>query len=384
MLNNEPTANVTLPLSSADPTEGTVSPASLVFTSLDWKVPQTVIVIGVNDDEDDGDIVYTIQTDLAASSDPAYNNFNPIDVNLTNLDDDTAGFIVSAISGDTTESGLNATFTVRLASRPTAEVIVPIASSDTTEGTVNPANLTFTSLNWNGPQTVTVTGVDDPDSDGNITYAIQTNLTTSSADPLYDHQTPVKVTVVNLDNDQAPTPQVSPIYLPIIFGQVAGRPDLVVDSLNVNDSNVNVTIRNTGNVPVVDSFWVDVYLKPTTSPTHVNQRWQDVGTQGLVWGIKGAALPLDPGETLTLTIGDAYYFATLSNFTAPLTAGSHVYAQVDSVNPLTNYGGVRESHEVSGGTYNNIAQTVTAAEIEPAAASAGALADEGVAGMPSR
>ena len=34
------------------------------------------------------------------------------------------------------------------------------------------AELTFTSGNWNGAQTVTVTGVDDPDIDGNIGYTI--------------------------------------------------------------------------------------------------------------------------------------------------------------------------------------------------------------------
>ena len=40
------------------------------------------------------------------------------------------------------------------------DVTVAIASSDTGEATVNPAELTFTEEDWETGQTVTVTGVD--------------------------------------------------------------------------------------------------------------------------------------------------------------------------------------------------------------------------------
>src|SRR5262249_41224209 len=59
-LNSQPTANVSVGLSSSDPTEGTVSPASLTFTPATWNVAQTVTVTGVDDAVDDGDIAYTI------------------------------------------------------------------------------------------------------------------------------------------------------------------------------------------------------------------------------------------------------------------------------------------------------------------------------------
>jgi hypothetical protein len=91
----------------------------------------------------------------------------------------------------------------------------------------------------------------------------------------------------------------------------------------------------------------------------------------LVWGVEGAALPLDPGQNLTLTVGDAYYWPDLSSFNTPLPAGSSVYAQVDSANAMTTYGGVLESHEISGGTYNNISGPVlsVAGGAAPSAAS---------------
>ena len=51
-------------------------------------------------------------------------------------------------------------------------VTVNLASSNTSEGTVTPATMTFTEANWETPQTVTVTGVDDNNSDGHQDYQI--------------------------------------------------------------------------------------------------------------------------------------------------------------------------------------------------------------------
>ncbi len=53
-----------------------------------------------------------------------------------------------------------------LNTQPTVDVTIALSSSDTTEGTVGPASLTFTNANWDTPQTVTVTGVDDAAVDG--------------------------------------------------------------------------------------------------------------------------------------------------------------------------------------------------------------------------
>jgi hypothetical protein len=63
---------------------------------------------------------------------------------------------------------------------------------------------------------------------------------------------------------------------------------------------------------------------------------------------------LEPGETLTLTIGDVYYWPSLSNFPGSLPAGTPIYVQVDSANMHTTYGAVLEGHEIYGGAYNNI------------------------------
>jgi hypothetical protein len=111
------------------------------------------------------------------------------------------GIAVSPTSGlVTTEAGGTATFTVVLASAPTANVSVPLASNDTTEGVVSPASLTFTPVNWNVAQTVTVTGVDDALVDGAVAYGITVGPSTST-DTHYNALSGATVAVSNTDND---------------------------------------------------------------------------------------------------------------------------------------------------------------------------------------
>ena len=202
VLLSEPSANVTITLSSSDSTEGSVSPTSLVFNNGNWSTARTITVTGVNDAMVDGNIPYTIITVAATSTDPAYNGLDPADVSVTNNDNDVAGITVSAISGPTSEAGTPATFTVVLTSQPASDVTIGLTSSDLTEGTVAPASLVFTNANWNSPRTVTVTGVDDAEVDGNIGYTIVTAAAVS-ADGNYSGRNAADVAVTNTDNDVA-------------------------------------------------------------------------------------------------------------------------------------------------------------------------------------
>ncbi len=203
VLDSQPTANVTIGLSSSDSTEGTVDLSQLIFTTVNWDQAQQVTVSGVDDDVDDGNVAYQVVTAQASSGDPLYNVINPIDVSVINVDNDTAGITVDPTSGLlTTEKGGTANFTVVLDSQPTANVTIGLNSSDTTEGTVSPDSLTFTPSNWDVVQTVTVTGVDDPLDDGNVSYQIVT-LPASSSDSLYNGMNPPNVSVTNRDDEGA-------------------------------------------------------------------------------------------------------------------------------------------------------------------------------------
>ena len=119
---------------------------------------------------------------------------------MTNTDNDSVGITVGAINGNTGEDGSTATFTMVLDSEPTADVAIGLSSSDTGEGTVSPASLTFTAANWNTAQMVTVTGVNDDVVDGDQSFNIVTAASTST-DTNYSGVNTPDVAVSNSDDD---------------------------------------------------------------------------------------------------------------------------------------------------------------------------------------
>ena len=70
-LQSQPSASVTVYISSNDTTEGTVTPASLFFAPLLWSTAQTVVIQGVDDYVIDGNVQYAINFALS-SSDPSF------------------------------------------------------------------------------------------------------------------------------------------------------------------------------------------------------------------------------------------------------------------------------------------------------------------------
>jgi hypothetical protein len=115
------------------------------------------------------------------------------------------GFTITPTSGlVTTEAGGTASFTVALNAPPTADVVISVATNDASEGQPSVSSLTFTPSNWNEPQTVTITGVDDSVYDRDIAYTIVLGAAVS-ADPEYNGLNPLDVSAINRDNDPAPT-----------------------------------------------------------------------------------------------------------------------------------------------------------------------------------
>jgi hypothetical protein len=130
---------------------------------------------------------------------------NPLKHDLYLLKLITPGFHVTPAAGlVTSEGGATANFTVALQSPPTADVFVPIESSNPAEATVSTSGLFFTPGNWNVPQVVTVTGVDDGLIDGDVAYSIVLGPA-DSADAIYDGRNPDDVLATNLDDETLPT-----------------------------------------------------------------------------------------------------------------------------------------------------------------------------------
>ncbi|GIR37564.1 MAG: hypothetical protein CM15mP49_29490 [Actinomycetota bacterium] len=153
-------------ISSSDTGEATVT-SSLTFTSANWDTPQNVTVTGADDNIIDGSVTSNITVSINdGSSDNAFDAVADQTVSVTTTDDDVAGFTIAELRvNGCNESGSTDLFTVVLNAQPNSDVVFAISSSDTGEATVT-SSLTFTSANWDTPQNVTVTGVDDDIIDG--------------------------------------------------------------------------------------------------------------------------------------------------------------------------------------------------------------------------
>ena len=98
------------------------------------------------------------------------------------------------------------TYTVVLDTQPTANVTVTVGGLGSTDVTANPATLTFTSLNWEAAQTVTVTAGDDADT-ANDTVSLTHSAASTDTD--YDGITIASVTVTVTVTVAPPPPRIT-------------------------------------------------------------------------------------------------------------------------------------------------------------------------------
>ncbi len=242
-LNAQPTADVTIGLTSDNTAEGRVSTNSLTFTPANYNEPQTITVSGVDDLVADGPQPYKIFTAAAVSTDANYNNLDPDDVTVSNSDNETPGITVNPTAGLTTgESGSQANFTVVLNTQPLADVTIGLNSDNVAEGRVSTNSLTFTPANWNTPQQVTVTGVEDSIADGDIDYKIVTGAAVST-DANYNNPDVADVSLSNQDNDTAAV-SITPTQTTATEGGANGSYRIQLMSQPIDPVTITLTTGN--------------------------------------------------------------------------------------------------------------------------------------------
>ncbi|MBS2097973.1 Ig-like domain-containing protein [Carboxylicivirga linearis] len=180
-LSAQPQSNVVVDLSNPDEGAVTISESSLTFTTNNWDTPQTVIVNPVNDDDAYNE---TVTISLAVNNNNSDTGFTDINaslaVNIT--DNDVAGFTLSQTELNFNEDSFES-FNVVLNTQPTNTVTINFTGANANIATVSPSSLQFTYQNWNTPQTVTITGVTDPDlTDESLTI---TASVTAASDQSY-------------------------------------------------------------------------------------------------------------------------------------------------------------------------------------------------------
>ncbi|WP_293337888.1 DUF4347 domain-containing protein [Microcoleus sp. CAWBG58] len=147
-------------------------------------------------------VVESDETIAVALSNPVAPGITPTitaaTATTTIANDDKAGINVIPLDGNTsiTEGGVAGSYAVRLTSQPTAPVTISLTAGDR----INPvAAITFDRNNWNVPQKISVSAIDDNIVQGVLSQTITYGI--SSADANYNSLTIANVTIG--DNDRA-------------------------------------------------------------------------------------------------------------------------------------------------------------------------------------
>ena len=305
VLDAKPSGNVTVSLSGNDATENTLSASSLTFTTSNWNTAQTVTVTGINDSTVDGDITTTLTA--TASNSGNYAGTESDTTTVKNTDNDTNGITIAQTgtndgSGNllTTEAGGSSTFTVVLDAKPSSNVTVSLSGNNDTENTLSTSSLTFTDTNWNTPQTVTITGVNDDIDDGNITTTLTATASNTGG---YAGSETSTVTIKNTDDDtngitiaQTGTNDGSGNLLTTEAGGSSSF-TVVLDA----EPTSNVTVSTTGNDATENSLSAD-------SLTFTSSNWNSAQTI-TVTGVDDDIVDGDITTTLAVTANNAGGYA---------------------------------------------------------------------------
>lgn len=156
----------------------------------------------------------------------------------------TPAISLTTLDNTTSEDGGTAQIQVALNVAPTGSFTVTLTSFDTTEGGFQTASgiaasqtLTFNASNWNSPQVVTLTGVQDYDNDGDVAYTVRVTAANSSTSPAANYATAIRnlSSTITLTNEGDHTTTGLDRDVPVYLIGDDGRPQQ--DLLNGNDGN---------------------------------------------------------------------------------------------------------------------------------------------------
>ncbi len=182
-------------------TTGTIDfPASATFVEAGVSRRFTIPII--NDKVDDDGETFNVNFTLKEGTD-ARIQLDPTQSVVTIEDDDDAGVTLSTTNLRFRE-GRTGSYTIRLNSRPTAEVAVAVAlatSSDSDISINSGSNPTFTTTDWDTPRTITLAAAHDEDMTND---AGQVTHTVTSTDSNYNGFTVGQAQVTVVDDEGVP------------------------------------------------------------------------------------------------------------------------------------------------------------------------------------
>ncbi|MBF2760733.1 MAG: hypothetical protein ISN28_10790 [Ectothiorhodospiraceae bacterium AqS1] len=290
-----PVSSATLSVVSSDTLSATVSPKTLTFTDSNYGTPQTVTVSPADDSDDTDDTATII---LTATPDAGY-TATKATKSITVADDD-GGIELSPGAVGLTEGGESRDFTVALTEPPVSSATLLVVSGDTGAAQVLPETLTFTASNYDTPQRVTVSPVDDADGSDESLF-----ITLSSTVGYLALNATKAITVVDDDGGI----ETSPEKVDLVEGGKAGSFTVRLAVPPVSSATFSVVSGDLGAV--------------TVSPTTLTFTASDYETPQRV-SLTPLYDPDDADETVAVTI------AATAGYTAPNASESIAVRDDDS------------------------------------------------------
>jgi len=307
-LSNAPAGPVTINVSTLMAGLLNISPVTLTFNSSNFSTHQVITLQSVEN------VVLGNQTDnviLSVNDALSFDPFDPLpDINIpvTIVNNDVASIVVNPVSVTVAENG-TALFTVALSAAPSSgSVVVDLVSNNIAVATINIPQLTFTTANYNVPQTITVTGVNNntvPDVSTTISLAVNNAL----SDDGYDG---VTATVnVNVTSDDLAGFVVAPLSLTINEGGPAGQFTITLTSQPLTDvvfNLVNAAPVNTAHpaqVTITPANWsVPVVVPVTAVDDALDADRTDMIAVSVNQALSDNSFDALPGQNVTINIED--------------------------------------------------------------------------------
>lgn len=283
---------------------------------------------------------------------PAYQSG---DQTIAIIDDDFASLKTVESSGVTivSRTGTTDSFTAEIRTQPQSNVVFDVVSSNPNALTVDTSRLIFTPENWNTPQTIVVTGLDDGQT-GLAEESVQISVVAGLSDSSYADVQPVNVTVNVTDADTSVPVLIAPTGR-ILTGTPTYRWTAVegAESYDVFVEEVGTSGNPTGG-PIVDisvpgtsfqapehgigtyRYWVRANYAEGGSSRWVSQTYQ-VSTPPQIGELPSNGTEARPTITWNEVTGAAFYQVFISNRTTGETVAFEQNLTTNQLTPPSDF-----------------------------------------------
>ncbi len=174
-----------------------------------WATWQKFVIVAIENDKQEISKTCKLLFEPIQSNDVGFDKFKMKEIPITILDNDgdanikvsTQNLALAEADSTNEVDSANVSYTIHLTNKPRDEVIINITHKDDLPSWFSPPELityvTFTTENYNQPQTVTIAYPNDMYADGNFIHTLQHTITT--IDPVYKEIAPINLPKVTLD-----------------------------------------------------------------------------------------------------------------------------------------------------------------------------------------